>query len=119
MHWRAEWSFLKLKHLEKRLDNQEQYSRQLCLVVNSMMEPQEEDDHNFNCEKFITTLSKESGIQKDIKENTDKIHPLGKPDEEGRQLRIVEFTSDSFKETIYRQYKNHIKTYTSNQRKKK
>ena len=84
-----------------------------------MMEPQEEDDHNFNSEKFITTLSKESGIQKDIKENTDKIHPLGKPDEEGRQLRIVEFTSDSFKETIYRQHKNHIKTYTSNQRKKK
>ena len=33
-------------------------------------------------------------------ENIDKNHPLGKPDKEGRQLRIVKFISDSFKETI-------------------
>ena len=79
-----------------------------------------EDDQDSNCAKIITTLSKESRIQKDvIKENIDKIHPLDKPDKEGRQLRIVKFSGDSFKETIYRRYKNRIKTYTSNQRKKK
>ena len=66
------------------------------------------------------TLSKESRIWKDvIKGNINKIHPLGKPDEEGRQLRIVKFTSDSFKETIYRRHKNRIETYASNQRMKK
>lgn len=48
-----------------------------------------------------------------------KIHLLGKLYEEGRQLRIVKITSGSFKETIYRQHKNCIKTYTTNQRKKK
>ena len=39
-------------------------------------------------------------------------------DEEGKLLRIVKFTSYSFKETFYRQHKNNIKIYTSNQRKK-
>ena len=104
------------KRLKKCLDHQEQYSRRPCLIVNSMMEPGEENDHYSDCEKVITTtLSKESGIQKDvIKENIDKIHPLGKLDEEERQLRIVKFKSDSFKETIYRRHKNRIKTYTSN-----
>ena len=84
------------------------------------MEPGEEDDHDSDCEKIITSLSKESGIRKDvIKENIDKIHPLDKPDEEGRQLRIVKFTRGSFKETIYKRHKSSIKTYTSNQRRKK
>lgn len=46
-----------------------------------------EDDQDSDCAKIITTLSKESRIQKDvIKENIDKIHPLDKPDKEGRQL---------------------------------
>ena len=84
------------------------------------MEPGEKDDHDSDYEKIIIMLSKESGIRGDvIKEYLDKIHLLGKPDEEERQLRIVKFASDSFKETIYRRHKNCIKIYTSNQRKKK
>ena len=56
------------KYLEKRLDDQKQYSRQPCLVVNGTMDPGEEDNHDSNLQKkIITTLSKESGIQKDIK----------------------------------------------------
>ena len=70
--------------------------------------------------KNIATSFKESGIRKDIiKENIDKIQPLGKPDEEGRQLRIVNFTSDGLKESTYRRHKKCNKTYPSNQRKKK
>ena len=86
-----------------------------------MMEPEKEDDHHTDWEKTITTLSKESGILKDIiKENIDNIHPLGKPDEEGRQLRILKFTSNSFKENICPCHeKNCIETYITNQRKKK
>ena len=41
------------------------------------MGPGEEDDHDFDCQTILTTLSKESRIRKDvIKENIDKIHPL-------------------------------------------
>ena len=76
-----------------------------------MMKDGEDDDHNSDCKKIITTLSKRSGVQKDvIKKNNDKIHPIGKPDKEGNNC-------DSFKETIYNQHKNYIKTYTSNKRK--
>ena len=85
-----------------------------------MMEPWEEDDHNSNCKKIITALSKEIRIWKDVtKANIDKIHPLGKPDEEGRQLRIALLWTDSFQEKIYIQHKSCINTYTSNQRKEK
>ena len=59
-----------------------------------MMETGKEDDHNSNCS-------------------------LGKLGEEEKQLRIIKLTSNSFKEIIYRQHKNRIKTYTSNQQKKK
>ena len=48
------------KLLEKRLGGQEQYSRRPCLVVNDMIEPGKEDDHNSDSEKIITTFSKES-----------------------------------------------------------
>ena len=54
--------------------------------------------------------------KKVIKENIDKIHLLGKPDEERRQPRIVKFTSDNFKENIYRRHKDGIKIYASNQK---
>ena len=70
--------------------------------------------------KIIAIFSKDSGIRKDvIIKNIDKIYPLGKLDLEGKQLRIVKPTNDSFKKTNYRRHKNRIKNFTFNQRQKK
>ena len=103
------------KHLGNRFDDQQEYLRRSCLVVNGLMDPGKEDDHNSNSEKIIAMFSKESGIWKDIKENIDKIYPLGKLVEEGKELRILlKFAGKNFKETIYGQHKNCIKTCTSN-----
>lgn len=52
-----------------------------------MKKPGNEDDENNDFEAVIETLAKESNIREDtIRENVDKIHPLGKPDRDGHQL---------------------------------
>ena len=85
-----------------------------------MKKPGNEDDENNDFEAAIKTLAKESNIREDtIRENVDKIHPLGKPDRDGHQLRIVKFMSDSFKETVFKCHKSRVKTYIANQKKKK
>ena len=48
------------KHLQSKIDDQEQYSRRPCLVVNGMKKPGNEDDENNDFEAVIETLAKES-----------------------------------------------------------
>ena len=90
-------------------DAQEQYSRRPCLVINGMAKPghQEVADNSDDVKQVIETLERECGISQDvIKNNLDKTHPIGRPDEYGKQLRIVKFTTDSFKETVFRKHKH-------------
>ena len=106
--------------LEAKIDCQEQYCRRPCYVINGMNEPA--DDKN-DLDKVAETLARESDISKDIItresdiskdiiiKNIDKIHPIGKTDEKDLQLRIVKFTSDSFKEKVF---KKHTHTHTKN-----
>ena len=90
-------------------DAQEQYSRRPCLVINGMAKPghQESADNSDDVKQVIETLERECGISQDvIKNNLDKTHPVGRPDKYGKQLRIVKFTMDSFKETVFRKHKH-------------
>ena len=53
------------------------------------MKDGEDNDHNSDSKKIIITLSKRRGVQKDIiKENNDKIHPVGKPDKEENNCEL-------------------------------
>ena len=62
--------------------------------------------------QVIDTLERECGISPDvIKNNLDKTHPIGPPDKYGKQLRIVTFTTDSFKETVFRKHKHRRNLY--------
>ena len=56
-------------HLQNMIDRQEQNSRRLCLVVNDMTEPNEED--NRDVDNIAATLDKETGIDT-ILNNIDK-----------------------------------------------
>lgn len=106
------------KHLETKIDEQQQYSRRPCLVVNGMEQPGDEVDNTADAEKVIETLAQESGISKEvIKNNVDKIHPIGKPDK-GKQKRIVKFTTHNFKETIFKRHKNKSKNQDHRQYRK-
>ena len=80
------------------IDLQAQYYRRPSLMINRMAEPRNKSDD----EKLILSgLKEKTGISEDvIQQNIGKIHPIGQP-EDGKQRRIVKFTSDSFKERVF------------------
>ena len=93
--------------LEAKIDCQEQYSRRPCLVINGINEPA--DDEN-DLDNVAETLARESDISKDIIiKNIDKTHLIGKTDEKGLQRRTVKFTSNSFKEKVFKKHQKNIK----------
>ena len=93
--------------LEAKIDCQEQYSRWPCLVLNGMNKPA---DIKNNLDKVARTLARESNISKGIIiKNIDKTHPISKTDEKRLQRRIVKFTSDSFKEQVFKKHKKKYK----------
>ena len=88
-------------HLPKMFDAEEQYSERPCLVINGMAKSGPEGDayHSDDVNEVIETLERECGISQDfIKKNLNKTHPVGWPDTYGKEIRIVKFTTVSFKE---------------------
>ena len=82
-------------------DAEEQYSERPCLVIIGMAKSGPEGDayHSDDVNEVIETLEKECGISQDfIKKNLNKTHPVGWPDTYGKKIRIVKFTTVSFKE---------------------
>ena len=67
-----------------------------------------EEENDF--ENVAETLARESDIHKDIViRNINKTHPIGKIDDKSLQCRIVKFTSDSFKEKVFKKHKKNKK----------
>ena len=102
-------------YLQNMIDAQEQYSRRWCAIINGMAKPEHQEgaDNSDDESQVIETLERECGISPDvIKNNLDKTHPIGRPDEYGKQLRINKFTIDSFKETVFRKHKHRRNLYT-------
>ena len=61
-------------------------------------------------------MKEETGIDEDvIQQNIDKIHLIDQP-EDGKQRRIVKFTSDSFKERVFMKH-NEKKPTLKNKKK--
>ena len=77
---------------------------QPCLVIDGLAKPgHKEGPDNSNNVKQVIEIRRECGIRQDvIKNNLDKTNPIGWPDEHRKQLRIVKFTTDSFKEMVFR-----------------
>ena len=91
--------------LEAKIDCQGQYSRRPYLVISGMNEP---DDDKNDLDKVAETLARESDINKDIViRNIGKTHTFGKIDKNGLQRRIVKFTTDSFKEKVFKKHKKN------------
>ena len=106
-------------YLENMVDAQEQYSRRSCLIMNGMPKSEhvEGADNSDDISQVIEVLERECGISPDvIKDNLDKKHPIGHPDKYGKQLRIVKFTTDSFKETVFRKRKHRRNSYIERQK---
>ena len=62
-------------------------------------------------------MKEETGIDEDvIQQNIDKIHLIDQP-EDGKQRRIVKFTSNSFKERVFMKHNQRKKAYIEKQKK--
>ena len=82
-----------------------------------MNEPGDEEN---DLENIAETLARENDIHKDIViRNTDKTHPISTIDYIGLQCTIVKFTSDSFKEKVFKKHKKNKKKIIKDQKKKK
>ena len=102
--------------LQTKTDNQEQYSRRPCLVINELEEPGDEDE----IQKIAATIKEETCISRNtVIKNLDKTYPIDQVDDAGKQKRIVKFTSDSFKETVYKNQEEKQKKLTAEQKRKK
>ena len=79
--------------LQTKIDNQEQYSRRPCLVINGLEELEDEDE----MQKIAVTIEEQTGISRNtVIKNLNKTHPIGQVDDAGKRKRIVKFISDSF-----------------------
>ena len=79
----------------------------------------EESGNENDDEKLVLSrLKEETGIDEDvIQQNIDKMHPIGQP-EDGKQCRIVNFTGDKFKKTVFMKYKQQKKACIEKEKKK-
>ena len=82
-----------ISFFQTKIDNQEQYSRRPCLVINGLEELGDEDE----IQKIAVTIEEETGISRNtVIKNLNKTHPIGQVDDAGKRKRIVKFISDSF-----------------------
>lgn len=79
--------------LECMVDSQEQYSRRPCVVVDGIV--------NGSFDHVVKILA-ETGIhEQEVRDNIDKMHPIGRPDALNSQSLIVKFKTHNFKEQVY------------------
>ena len=106
-------------HLQNMVDAKEQYSWRPCLVITGMAKPGHEKgpDNSDDLKQVMETLERKFDISQDvIKNNLAKTHAIGRPGMYGKQLRIAKFTTDSFKETIFRKRKHQSNAYIERQK---
>ena len=79
-----------------------------------MNEPVDEEN---DLENDTETLARESDIHEEIViRNIGKTHPIRKIDDKDLQCRIVKFSSDSFKEKVFKKHKKTTKKLSKTKR---
>ena len=87
------------EQLTAKTDELEMYSRRSCIVLTGLCKEENENLNKLK-EDVAETLC-ETGISKEITNNIDKLHRIGKTDKNRTQNTIIKFKSHSFKEKIY------------------
>ena len=78
----------------------------------------ESGNENDDQKIVLSRLKEETGIDEDvIQQHIDKIHLVSQP-EDGKQCRIVNFTGDKFKKTVFMKYKQRKKACIEKEKKK-
>ena len=79
----------------------------------------ESGDNENDLDKVAEVQAEESDVNKGIViKNIEKTHPIGKIDKKDLQRRIVKFTSDCFKEKVFKKRKKNEKKIIEDRKKK-
>ena len=84
-----------------KIEDVEQQSRRSCVIVTGCKVPGSQTTKEEDNENVIAEIAQKVRKDKDhIKKNVNRIHKVGAP-KDGRQARIVKFTTYNFKERIF------------------
>ena len=93
-----------------KIEDGKQYSHRSCVIVTGCKVPRSQTTKEEGNRNVIAQVAQEVGMDKDhIKKDADKIHPVGGP-EDGKQARIVKFTTGNFKERIFIRHRQSKKS---------
>ena len=91
-----------IERLEGRIDDSEQYSRRMCLRINGV--PLPKDNEKEDCVKIVNELIKEAGVDV-TKDSIDRAHRIGRVSGDGKQQIIARFKSFRERTLVYRSRK--------------
>ena len=95
--------------LSRQLDEADSYSRRSCMIVTGLQKPKDDETNEDDALNVISAVAKEAGaVENDFRKHVDKIHPIGGA-KNGNQVRIIKFTTYSFKEKVFLQHKQNKK----------
>ena len=93
--------------LSRQLDEADSYSRRSCMIDMDLRKPEDDKTNEDDALNVISAVAKEAGVdENDFRKHVDKIHPIGGT-KNGNQVRIIKFTTHSFKEKLFLQQRNN------------
>ena len=104
--------------LSRQLVETDSYSQRSCMIVTGLRKPKNGKTNKDDALNIISVVAKEAGIdENDFRKHVDKIHPIGGA-KNGKQARIIKFTTHSFKEEVFLQHKRNKKIDSGKKKKK-
>ena len=65
--------------LSQQLDEDDQYSRRLCMTVTGLQNPEKDETNDEDSKRVISATARETGLDKgEFTKHVDKVHPVGR-----------------------------------------
>ena len=75
------------------------------MIVTGLQKPKDDETNEDDALNVISAVAKEAGaVENDFRKHVNKIHSIGGA-KNGNQVRIIKFTTYSFKEKVFLQHK--------------
>ena len=95
--------------LSQLLGEADRYSRRSCMITTGLRKPKKDETNDEDSKRVISTIASEAGLDEgEFMRHVDKVHPVGST-KNGKQSRIIKFTTHSFKEKVFLKHKQSKK----------
>ena len=98
--------------LSQQLDEADQYSQRSCTIVTGLRNPGKDETNDEDSKRVISAIASEAGLnEEEFTKHVDKVHPVGGT-KNGKQSRIIKFTTRSFRKRFFLKHKQNKKNDT-------